>query len=494
MPTLRIVSVNDVYSLEALPRLASLIRRQREGVDVCIAVLAGDFLSPSLLSSLDGGRGMVDCLNATGITHVILGNHEADLDDADLVARLADLSCTCIGTNVGLALPRHDVIDVKGVRVGLVGVVMTDPAVYRRTPFGGVTPANEAALAETERLLGTCRSVVAITHQPLAADRDLARAGRHSLIVGGHEHRSMLVEEGAAWIVKSGMDAAHAVVSDLELDHGKVSVRLVDTAPFPEDEEVRARVDHHLAPVRELSAATLFLIPPGTTLSSVGTRAHQTTMGTFVCTRLRESLGADACLFNGGGIRGAKAYSDRFTYGDVEAELPFPNEIVVVPLPGHVIQDAIRASRSAESGAYLQVDDGMVIEGHRIATVAGHPFDENRTYSVAIVRELLLGLDNVEPLVRWTKEHPEILPPPDSGTESKLLFARAFALELWEHLGGFDAIDANKDDRITPSEVEAAVARTPGGSPLIADLVMRAVDIDEDRVITREDEKTARRK
>jgi 2',3'-cyclic-nucleotide 2'-phosphodiesterase (5'-nucleotidase family) len=494
MPTLRIVSVNDVYSLEALPRLASLIKREREGVDRCIAVLAGDFLSPSLLSSLDAGRGMVDCLNATGLTHVILGNHEADLEDDELVARLAELSCTCIGTNVGLELPRHDVIDVAGIRVGLVGVVMTDPAVYRRTPFGGMSPANEAALAATEGLLQTCRTVVAITHQPLAADRDLARAGRHLLIVGGHEHRAMLVEEGEAWIVKAGMDAAHAVISDLFLDEGKVSVRLVDTAPFPEDAEVRTRVDRHLAPVRELSSATLFKIPAGTTLSSVGTRGHQTTMGTFVCTRLRESLGADACLFNGGGIRGAKTYSDRFTYGDVEAELPFPNEIVVVPLPGHVIEEAIRASRSAESGAYLQVDDGVVVEGGRIATIGGHPYERDRTYAVAIVRELLLGLDNVEPLVRWTKEHPEILPPPDTGTEPKLLFARAFALELWEHIGGFDAIDTNKDDRVTPSEVARAVARTPGGSPLVADLVMRAVDVDEDRVITRADEKNARRK
>jgi hypothetical protein len=34
MPTLRMVSVNDVYSLEALARLATLIRRQREGVDL----------------------------------------------------------------------------------------------------------------------------------------------------------------------------------------------------------------------------------------------------------------------------------------------------------------------------------------------------------------------------------------------------------------------------------------------------------------------------
>ena len=135
MPRLRIVSVNDVYSLENLPRLKSLVdhyRRQSDS-DALIVVLAGDFLAPSLLSSIDAGRGMVDCLNHAGVTHVVLGNHEDDLPAEELRRRLTELAPKCLGTNVraGLELPRHDVIDVGGLKVGLVGVVMADPSVYR---------------------------------------------------------------------------------------------------------------------------------------------------------------------------------------------------------------------------------------------------------------------------------------------------------------------------------------------------------------------------
>ena len=34
-----------------------------------ITTLAGDFLGPSLLSSLDQGKGMIDCMNKVGPRH-----------------------------------------------------------------------------------------------------------------------------------------------------------------------------------------------------------------------------------------------------------------------------------------------------------------------------------------------------------------------------------------------------------------------------------------
>ena len=83
-PWLRIIQINDVYELDNFPRLKTLIDQHQHTLpynnsncenddegpdstddrpDVCITVCAGDFLSPSLLSSLDKGRGMVDILN-----------------------------------------------------------------------------------------------------------------------------------------------------------------------------------------------------------------------------------------------------------------------------------------------------------------------------------------------------------------------------------------------------------------------------------------------
>ena len=48
---------------------------------------AGDFVAPSLLSSIDHGRGMVDVLNQVGVGVVCFGNHESDVQHESLAVR-----------------------------------------------------------------------------------------------------------------------------------------------------------------------------------------------------------------------------------------------------------------------------------------------------------------------------------------------------------------------------------------------------------------------
>lgn len=273
-----------------------------------------------------------------------------------------------------------------------------------------------------------------------------------------------------------------------------MTARFEEVASYAEDEGLRARVDRHMARVRELSRAKLLQLAPGEKLSSIGTRSKQTSIGTLVCSRLRDALGAEAGLFNGGGIRAEREYEGHVSYADIEAEVPFDNEVVVVRLPGRVVSEAVafsRANAPAESGAFLQVDDRMLVdEAGRVVAIDGAAVDPERSYAVALVRELLFGLDRIEPLVRWAAEHPTAIPPVGSGREPKVLLVQAFARDIWEELGGFDAIDLDGDDRVTPDEIAAAVARRdPSRAPatVLADLVMRAVDADGDRVISRED-------
>ena len=72
---LRIIQINDVYELDNFPHFKTLVNEHVDGPDKTLIVLSGDFLSPSLLSSLDKGRGMVDTMMACGVTHVCFGNH-----------------------------------------------------------------------------------------------------------------------------------------------------------------------------------------------------------------------------------------------------------------------------------------------------------------------------------------------------------------------------------------------------------------------------------
>jgi 2',3'-cyclic-nucleotide 2'-phosphodiesterase (5'-nucleotidase family) len=500
---LRIVAVNDVYSLEHLPRLRTLVHHHatENPGDLFLVTLAGDFLAPSILSSLDAGRGMVDCLNHVPITHAILGNHEDDLEVDDLRARLRELSCTVLMTNVfGLddIYPRSQVLNVGDVRVGLVGVVDGDPTLYRRAPFGGarVDPANASARAEADRLLAAgCHSVIAITHQRVGDDRALARTQPpFPVVIGGHEHDALVEQVDRTWVVKAPADAVQAVVIDITwTPEAVVRVRLDNVEDYPDDPALRARVDAHMTRVRELETATLLLLPDGATLSSIGTRVRQTTMGTLICSRLRDALGAEGCIFNGGGIRGMREYTGRLTYGDVKTEVPFDNEIVLARLPGDVLADAIAASRAnapAESGGFLQVDDGMVVDEHnRLTAIAGAPFDPSRVYRIALVRNLFDGMDRVQPLIRFAKEHPESVPMKTTGRDVKVVLIRAFSAMLWEQLGGFTAIDADGDGVVTARELVDAIAKVSNQPPseMAAQVVLEALDVNRDKKITRDE-------
>ena len=92
-----VLQINDVYEISPLDRgrvggmarFAAVLRRLEAENPNTIAVIAGDFLSPSLISSLsrrvDGrevriaGEQMVDVLNAAGLDYATFGNHEFDV-------------------------------------------------------------------------------------------------------------------------------------------------------------------------------------------------------------------------------------------------------------------------------------------------------------------------------------------------------------------------------------------------------------------------------
>mmetsp|Transcript_21699 Transcript_21699/g.45462 ORF Transcript_21699/g.45462 Transcript_21699/m.45462 type:complete len:330 (-) Transcript_21699:64-1053(-) len=122
-----------------------------------IITVSGDFLGPSLLSSLDGGNGMVDVLHALGVTHVSLGNHEDDVPTEALIRHIDRNAFEWVNTNLRTLDDALDVTteecsfveigdaddDVGGTAaaaaagakkkkdVALLGLLSVDPGLYR---------------------------------------------------------------------------------------------------------------------------------------------------------------------------------------------------------------------------------------------------------------------------------------------------------------------------------------------------------------------------
>ena len=132
----------------------------------------------------------------------------------------------------------------------------------------------------------------------------------------------------------------------------------------------------------------------------------------------------------------------------------------------------------------------MIVDADGVVTmVSGQPLELDRDYRVAMIRNLLTGLDHIEPLARWAREHPEKVPPLGCGREPKQILVDAFSISLWRAMGGFDVVDTDGDGMVTEAEIFAAVARVTKevGSHITTGLIIRTLDTNQDNVISREE-------
>src|SRR5205085_1632549 len=185
-----------------LARVATLRKRLMAENPNTFTVLAGDFVSPSALGTakVDGqplaGAQMVAVLNAMGLDLATFGNHEFDLKEDQLLARLSESRFAWTSANVtrasGGAFPGvspHAILTAKGpgvdVRIGVVSVtIASNPAPY-------VAYANPLTSFQREVavLKGQADVVVGLTHLAFADDQGLAEGVPGvGLILGGHEH------------------------------------------------------------------------------------------------------------------------------------------------------------------------------------------------------------------------------------------------------------------------------------------------------------------
>ena len=131
-------SINDVYVADTLAdgrgglaRVATVRNRLADQGPV-LFVLAGDVLSPSLLSKYYGGRQMVDALNAAKLDYATFGNHEFDLAASTRCSRGSTASkFKWISSNCTLPTARRcpkvlpwDTVRVSGHKVGLFGLTL----------------------------------------------------------------------------------------------------------------------------------------------------------------------------------------------------------------------------------------------------------------------------------------------------------------------------------------------------------------------------------
>ncbi|MEZ5774060.1 MAG: bifunctional UDP-sugar hydrolase/5'-nucleotidase [Hyphomicrobiaceae bacterium] len=427
---------SDIYEIAeaggrgGFARVAGAAKAERASRPNVVVVDAGDTLSPSLLSGLDRGSAIVSLTNMVGVDIFVPGNHEFDFGEEVFHARMAEASFPLLAANMrdkdGRPVPGYAdtrMMDIDGVKVGFIGLTDEDSAM--RSSPGSLTfqPTVATGRAMAEKLRGEGADiVVAVAHSPWQTDLRLASSGVFDVVLSGHDHDLMLLYDGRTVLAEAKEEGQQMIAVDLAVTvrgeaEGRRQVswwprfRVIDTADVTPDPGVLARVEAYGQTLsKELDVV---LGTTSTPLDSRKTlvRSEETAIGNLVTDALREALGADIAMMNGGGIRGDRIYEAgaSLTRRDVLSELPFGNKTMLLEISGADLLEALETGvwfAGKPEGRFAQISGATIrvkrdaLPGHRIAeaTIGGRPLDPAATYRLAVIDFLARGKDGYQVL------------------------------------------------------------------------------------------------
>src|SRR4051794_34628455 len=438
--TVTFVLFNDFYLMGEQPfpdgksrggfaRLAAIIKAERakaasEGRHVIVAH-GGDTLSPSVMSGLDRGAHIVALTNMIAPDIFVPGNHEFDFGKAVFLERMAEAKFPLYSANLRNAdrapipgFKDRAILDVGGVRIGLTGLAyeqsprVSSPEDLRFASTIDTTKAQAAAL----RAAGA-DFVCAVAHCNRGDALKMQFDRTAELLLTGHTHDLLVSYDDRCALVESGFDAHYVTCVDVAIsvrdENGKritswrPNFRVIDSGDVTPDAEMAAAVAKFEAALIDKMSETICTTTVALDSSRATVRTRETAIGNLFADAMRIGTRADAAILNGGGIRAGKTYQPgaSISQGDVLAELPFGNRIVVVEIGGADLRRAIENGLSLlpqVSGRFPQVSgiavtfDVARAPGSRIVTMqaAGAPLDEGKIYRVAILDYLARGSDD----------------------------------------------------------------------------------------------------
>lgn len=376
----RFLLVNDVYVLDTLRDgsggLARVARLRdslaRDGG--AIFVLAGDVLSPSLLSKWYAGRQMVEGFDAAGLDYATFGNHEFELPRDTLVARIAASRFRWLSANCTLAdsaatpfpgVRRWDTLTVHGTRVGIFGVTLQG-GYARYVRCTDPDSAAHRAIAELRR--AGAMLVVGLTHQNVEADSALlAREPDLDVILGGHEHTWQRATVAGRRVLKADANSRSAQVVTMRAGSGLRWIALDTLVVVGRGMPMEAGTARVVAAWRDTLVHRLGpehivgVLPAPLDLRDGPLRSQEVPFGDLVTDAMRAGTGADVALINGGAMR----LDDIIRAGPVsswqiESAFLFADEtrVVTFPLTGARLREVLETAVTNANygrGGYLQL-------------------------------------------------------------------------------------------------------------------------------------------
>lgn len=407
-----ILQANDVYEIApteggkagGMARVAMLKRKLRVENRNTLFILAGDFVSPSLIGTLKingkriAGKQMVETMNAAGVDIVTFGNHEFDIDRSDLQARIDESTFDWICNNVYFTETPIANQPENGVFEGIIAPPSKlgnqiaphkvsifqddDGTTLKLGIFGTVLPVQKKdyifykdIFVESKNSVTQLKKlgadvIIGMTHVNLGDDKEIALQNPDiQLIMGGHEHNNMRHTIGKTVITKADANAktvwVHRISVDKNLKKTEIKSELVkidDT--IIDDPDVEPVVNQWLQVADSTMRASGFepnevILEVKNALDGRETtnRLQQTNLGKMIAESMANAATkpVDCAFFNSGSIRVDDEVNGKLTQADIVRILPFGGSLVEMDIQGDELQKVLLAGiKNKGRGGYLQ--------------------------------------------------------------------------------------------------------------------------------------------
>jgi 5'-nucleotidase len=422
-----LLQLNDVYQYPpveggkrgGLARILTLRREIMKESPNTLFLLAGDTISPSVESNSYKGKQMIDAWNLSGLDYATFGNHEFDFGPDILKARIAESNFKWLAANVidkqtgklFANTPEFVIREFDGVKIGLFGIVLQETLETSRPgpTVNILDPCATATRVVPEIHAAGAKVVIALTHETIADDKELARCSGADLIIGGHEHTLLESLAGHAPILKMDADARELGRIDLNISKRTGELESMDWQIIPVTDQIKddptfASLDRKYGDLMKALAEPAGRTEVELDVKSADVRVEETNMADFIADAFRAAVGADVALVNGGSIRADQSFRPAMlTKREVPSILPFNSRVVKLQVTGAVIKAALEhgvatAAEEIQPGRFPQVSglsysfDASRKPGSRILDVMvnSQPLDLKRNYTLATTNYLAI--------------------------------------------------------------------------------------------------------
>ena len=399
---IHILSTNDMHSsMDYFPQLAAIADSLRSIDPGLIILSAGDNRTGNPLNDLFEipAYPMVALMNQVGFAASAIGNHEFDIASLPRLVPMSNFSYICANIvadySTGIHTVPCKVFDVRGTKVGIIGVIQVNkwgrPDTHPDNVLGLKFEDPVEAVRRYEWLSRECDATILLSH--IGYDADIKMAEEFpwlDLIVGGHSHKQLTSSEplhNGVLITQNKNKLTTATYTTLIIDSGKVvnkRAEYFDLKTYPRKNIV---VEQMVNAFKYNTAFSRVLAVADKPFDNINE------LGAMVCDAFLHGTGADIAIENRRGIRLEHLPAGDITVLNALAIDPFGNQAVEMTMTGEQLYKMLQGYSRMDiyhfphlGGLLAEVKldkaDSTVIHSFKLMTPDNKPIDKKRKYRI----------------------------------------------------------------------------------------------------------------